>query len=438
MTVFQQGVGSIGTLTATSVSLDGSTATFPYPTQSNGNPLYAGFYSYTVVDGSGNIMPFHAFGIGNANTSQTTPYGIAAFSEATWNSSCENDSWYGTYCSGGQGTKSDYAVTLSSYGQVCLDGTCANVGSSPVDLQTWGSASGPSFYEDDGCSDVGSGEIQCFYTQYGWSVPAYAITADYGSNTASIVNLQNMTLSATVYVGAQPMAVVLDSNNANAYVANSGSSNVTQISLPSGSVIRTIPVGFRPTSITLDPSGTSLWVGGDDYVSNISLSNYSVTSTNSVSGQVTSLSVSHAQNQLVYTTVSDDLSTYEAGGSTTSGSSTTTRMAMSTANTSYRGSWIAVVPPYFKATTAVSATNNNGIAVQSTPTGFQVVDIPDNVILMTGTTPTPVRGIAIDPSQVTAYATLPESNEVITVNLPEPDPAQTNYNFPAQPTGQVE
>jgi hypothetical protein len=65
----------------------------------------------------------------------------------------------------------------------------------------------------------------------------------------------------------------------------------------------------------------------------------------------------------------------------------------------------------------VSTRFSNGTAASSTPTGFVIYDLVTHQQIMTGTTPTPVRGIASDPDAMYAYFTLPDSNEYISVPL---------------------
>jgi hypothetical protein len=57
------------------------------------------------------------------------------------------------------------------------------------------------------------------------------------------------------------------------------------------------------------------------------------------------------------------------------------------------------------------------MAASATPTGFVVYDLEGHTTLMTGATPTPVRGIAADPNCMFAYFTVPDSNEYIAVPL---------------------
>lgn len=408
-------------VSASSVAGDGSSATFPFPSGTYG-PLGSGLYGLTVNNQTASGPLTNAtsyFVIGANNTSFSAPYGVTAFDDSTWYSDCESDSWYGTYCSGGSGSKPDYSVTLASPGQVCFEGSCVNVGASPTDVKTWGSGTGQSYYQDDGCNDVGSGEIQCFWTNSGWNGPGYAITSDYGSNTATIVNLASMSAVATIPVGSNPMAVVLDSNQQNAYVANYGSETISQINLAGNYVANTIYVGANPAALTLDPSGNSLWVGGSNYMANVNLSNFAVTNY-WLQGQATSVGISQAQNSWICTTISSDHSTFTAQDAPLSNAwNVSTDLSMPISGTGYSGSGTSTTPaPYLGASAAVSAAYTNSLAVTSTPTGFAVIDLVKHQTILQGTTPSPVRGIAADAAQGVFYLTAPESNSVITVPLP--------------------
>jgi hypothetical protein len=77
----------------------------------------------------------------------------------------------------------------------------------------------------------------------------------------------------------------------------------------------------------------------------------------------------------------------------------------------------------------------NDIAVVTTPTGFAVVDIARGNVVMQGTTPTPVRGMAADPDQGVVFLTAPDSNTVLRVPLPsQMTPALTMTASPVTQT----
>ncbi|MGH7868028.1 MAG: YncE family protein, partial [Candidatus Dormibacteraceae bacterium] len=206
------------------------------------------------------------------------------------------------------------------------------------------------------------------------------------------------------------------------------SNTVTEINLATNSVIATLAVGTAPDALAPDPSGNYFWVAGLNYISKVSYTTFSIVSTTPISGQVTALAISNAQNEWVYTTISTDLATFSTQDAviTTGSPAIHSEAQISTAGTYYilGGGGASAPPPYLKASTVVSSNYNNGIAVTSSPTGFVVLDLVAHKQLMEGTTPTPVRGIATDPTQGVAYLTAPESNSIISVPLPAVQSAQ--------------
>jgi len=78
-----------------------------------------------------------------------------------------------------------------------------------------------------------------------------AVTADYGSNTASVINL-GTAIVTSVPVDTAPWDVAIDPSGTYAYVTNTGSNSVSRINLSDNSVTP-IPVGNNPTRIVIDP-----------------------------------------------------------------------------------------------------------------------------------------------------------------------------------------
>lgn len=415
-----KGTSLISHVTASNVSAGGTSATFSFPKPSSGS-LGSAFYTFNLAnENSAGVyqgIGTGFFSVGSNNTSQTTPYGIDAFDTGSYVETCIT----GKPCTQSATTSSGsgYIDTLATPGKVCLNDTaCVAVGAYPTSVKAYGSAA-KTDGENTNCVRQGT-IIICTITIDYVTEPQYAINTNYGSNTATIVSIPTMTVSATLPVGNQPVAVALDSTQTNAYVANYGSSSITKINLASKSVVGTLAVGRAPAALALDPSGTSLWVGGLNYISNVNLSNFSVTSTTSVSGQITSLGISAAQNAWVFTAISSDLSTFTAEDVTISNPGTIHSDAVvATAGTLFSGSGTgSTPPPYLNSNVVVSASDGNGVAVTSSPTGFVVLDLVAHTQIMQGTTAIPVRGIAVDPAQSVAYLTAPASNSVITAPLP--------------------
>jgi len=439
--VYQQNtLGPVASVMATSVASDASSATFPFPYRSNGAALQAGMYSYAAYEpdpnGLGTQDPLGSgyLSVFSNDTSRTTPYGIDAYDVGTSytteyisNGTTSSTTTPGTSAAG-------YLVTLATPGQLCLNATpCVQVGTTPTAVKAYGSVT-TAGSETGGCYvNYVDYSYNCTFNWTNTTMPQYAITANYGSNNVSIVNLSTMAVAATIPVGNGPVAVLISPDQTKAFVANYNSNTISEINLSTNTVIATLVVGTAPDTLALDPSGSYLWVAGLNYISEVSLSSFTVVSTSSVTGQVTALGIAGAQNEWVYTTVSTDLSTFQVhDAAITTGTLTiNSGTAMPTANTLYvlGGGGGSLPPSYVKASAVVSSNFGNGIVVMSTPTGFVVWDAVQHKQIMQGTTPSPVRGIATDALQSLAYLTAPESNSFITVPVPAPDPPRDNVNI---------
>jgi len=414
------GTTLVSQLIASSVSTGGTSATFAFPTPSSGS-LGSGFYTFSLANKNSTAIyqgiGTGYFSIGATNTSKITPYGVDAFDISSYSVECTGSSPCTTTTTT---IETGYIDTLATPGELCLnDSVCVAVGTTPTAVKAYGAANSETV-STGGCKREVSGGETCTRTTNVTSEPRHAITANYGSNTVSLVGLPAMTVAATIAVGTQPVAVALDSTQAYAYIANYGSSTISKIDLATASVVGTLTVGPGPATLTLDPSGASLWVGGLNYISNVNLSSFTITSTTSVSGQVTALGISAAQNSWVFTSISSDLSTFQAQDVSISSPGTIHSDAVaSTSGTDFVGTGTSSTPPaYLKSSVVVSSNDGNGIAITSSPDGFVVLDLVAHTQIMQGTTSSPVRGIAADPTQRLAYLTAPASNSLITVPLP--------------------
>lgn len=296
-----------------------------------------------------------------------------------------------------------YADNVVSY-----TGAVIPVGSEPVAIKTWGSYLG----------EVTKGDIH-FYTRG----PSNAIVANSGSSSVSIVSFSTNADVANIEVGAQPMALTLNSAATYAYVASLGSGTLAEINLSTETVTRTATGLSGALSVAMDPSGSYVWVGGANYLYEVSLSSFAVVQSVPVSGSVTSLAASNAQNELVYTLVQNCCSAssiYTANELLLSNLSTPGTYAHAAASPYASYTMNGTLPTAAalpQATGVVSARFSNGMAASATPTGFVIYDVISHQQIMTGNTPTPVRGIASDPDCMFAYFTLPDSNEYVAVPL---------------------
>lgn len=406
-------------MTATSVSSDGTTATFSFPTAPNGSALSAGVYAYgmwNVASSSGDLQlaGTNSISLGSNDTSKTTPYGVDVYGiTESGQDPCSPDM---TYCSPPWGpyTSINPVVTLSSTGKVNTPNGVITVGSQPTAIKVYGS------------SDVYTSQDYGGY--YDIAQPSNAIVTNFGSNTVSILDTVNSVVVTTISVGTQPITVVLSNSTGKAYVANYGSSSVSEINLSTNTQSRVASVGTRPEALCLDPGGTALWIGGLNYISKIDLSSLSTLQSFSVSGQVTSLAVSAGQNSLVYTTMSASggSTTFQAQQASLSNFGVQGTYAQYTmSSSSYYAEAITSggpapgAPGWLMSSGALVSSNyGNSAAVVGTPTGFAVIDLHRQVVVMQGNAPSAVRGMVTDPSQGLAYVTAPDSNSLITVPLP--------------------
>jgi YVTN family beta-propeller protein len=402
---------------AASVSPDGTAATFAFPKiTSSGASLPSGVYGFNLwnKNSSGTYLDqgVNFLSVGTNNTSYTTPYGVDAVNVKT--TSC---SYYQQHATCSTQTTPYPLLTLSSVGEVLAHGLIIGVGNQPVAIKSYKTVEQ---YQMSGTTDRGHSTDTFQHSR--------AIVANFGSNTASIIDLINKVVLQNIVVGTQPAAVLIKGDESKAYVANFGNSTVSEIDLTSNAQSRVVTVGTQPEALAMDTGGTALWVGGSNYISKLDLASFSVIQTFSVSGQVTSLAVSAGQNSLVYTTVAT------AGGSTTFQA-----QQAAVANAAIQGTYaqytMSSSTPYAQAITSggpapgapgwlassgalVSANYGNGLAVVGTPTGFALLDLVHRTTVMQGNMPSSVHGIATDPAQGIVYITAPDSNSFITVPLP--------------------
>ncbi|MBI1746574.1 MAG: beta-propeller fold lactonase family protein [Acidobacteria bacterium] len=93
-----------------------------------------------------------------------------------------------------------------------------------------------------------------FLTTIGILIPTHAQQMAYvtnsGSNTVSIIDIDNNTVVGTVSVGTRPSSLSITPDGTRVYVVNTGSNNVSVIDTATNRVIATISVGPAPHFIT--------------------------------------------------------------------------------------------------------------------------------------------------------------------------------------------
>jgi YVTN family beta-propeller protein len=422
LNVFDNHFALVNSVTASAVN--GSSATFPFPTTSGGAPLPGGSYGMTVSNANGPTVGGSFYTVGGVTT-LNSPFGVDAVDVSVKTTTCVTVRNI-THCTNPPPHVTPYAmVTLYGANQLSYQSALINVGTRPVAVKAFR-------VQDIDISDPNSDTTIIIATE-----PTLALVVNTGSNSASVVDLLQNTVSATVPVGAQPVALAIKSDESKAYVANYGSSTVTEINLSNFTASRTLALPQPPMSLTMDPGGSSLWVGGQGFLAKVDLGTFTVTTNLPVSGSINSLATSTQQNQIVYSLIGNtnaNFSSTSAYSTQSAPTSTYSVQQLSTTTISSTGSFdggasAAAYSAYTMGGTlpnavitpggsAISQSWGNGMGITASPTGFVVFDLVNQVEVMRGTTPTPIRAIASDPKNWNVYLTLPESNTLITVPLP--------------------
>ncbi|HEY6250938.1 MAG TPA: YncE family protein [Candidatus Angelobacter sp.] len=413
--VYDSTAAVVGDATASSVASDGSSVTFPFPAAISGGSLPSNTYMFAVknfTSGGFQVPTATYFSLGGT-VALSGAFGIDAgeITVAGWQ--CTPGT-RGQRCAPGSlisfsSTNPVPIVTQYYANQAVFNGYTLATGSEPVAVRLYGSAT---------ITICSTATCQEHRTQ-----PANAIVANSGSNTVTILNLVNHAVVTNVAVGTQPMGLTVNSAGTKAYVANYGSNSVYEIDLSTSTVSRTASVGSGPQSVAMDPGGSAVWVGGAGYLEKVDLTSFTVVSSVSVNGSVSSLAASNQQNELVYTLVhgccsgSSNAAVTEYSLSSSSSKGTYASMSAS-AYAAYTMNGTLPTPSAIPGATQVSVQWGNGLAASATPTGFVIYDLVSHQQLMATSTATPVRGIASDPNNTVVYFTTPDSNKYITVPLP--------------------
>ncbi|HEY2392235.1 MAG TPA: hypothetical protein VGK22_13765 [Candidatus Angelobacter sp.] len=437
LSLFDGSLSAVKQVAASSVAADGTTATFPFPTNADGSPLTFGHYSYNVANATGSGPSKVGVGVLSVATNATysgTPFGIDAVDIATTYVQCPIGGSCSTFVSNGPGPLITFAgLNKVVLGSPNIPSDAVTVGTTPVAVKAYGVTTVNT-----------SGTFTIFgIPEWTWTEtitgPHYALVANYGSNSVSRIDLLSLNtvgtfnLLNTITVGSQPVALAIKPDNTKAYVANYGSASISEIDLASQTQTRVLSVGTSPLSLSIDSSGSTLWVGGLNYITKVDLASFTASSTFTVSGQVGSVAVASTQNALVYTAVSTGTSTFQAqNASISTGTPMQTFVSASTTGTAFASG----TPGYLlSGVSAVSSNFNNRYALTSTPTGFELIDLQTQTVIMDGTTPSAIRGMAIDPSGQMIYLTAPESNSVISIPAPPPNAPQVISNIGSKHSG---
>ncbi len=309
-------------------------------------------------------------------------------------------------------------MTLYESGKVTYNGTTVPVGSGPTVVRAY----------NVNTTTITIGSLGTYTTT---TQAQNALVVNSSGNSVSILNLPAGLVTATIEVGNQPVDARISSDNSSAYVVNYGSGTVSKISLSSLAVVATGSVGTQPTSLDFDSNGNPV-VGGAGYITTLNPNTLAIVTTQQVSGSISALAISRAQNQILTSTVTGSGSgqmTNVGALMTQNYSQVFSSEAMSAtpfAQSSISGS--LAFPAQLATGILVSPILNNSFAAEATPTGFLITDLETNQVLLSGSTPYPVRGMAFDATNGFFYFTMPDSNSVVTVPIPT-TPINANVQY---------
>jgi YVTN family beta-propeller protein len=421
---------------ASSVAGDGSSATFPFPTQPSGAGLPAGLYGETVLNANGNggydYADFNFVSIA-AHQTLNKPFGVAAsWNNSSYSYSYTEDIYNDGTCAGPtyseQGSNSSQFPVVSLYSQnaVVVGTATISVGINPTTVLAYADVRTTDF-EDTHCQYGGGRETSSSTTD----ALTRAIVANSGSNSVSILDIVNDVVLATVPVGQIPTGIALSPDQSKAYVANYGDGTVSKVDLNAMSVISTAAVGGHPTTVVTTNDG-SVWVGGNGYIAKLSASLTIVGTYNTSGKAVLSMQISNSMRELaammadangnvfldeVNTSSTVQNNSYVTNASNMISSLGTYSNAQNQSTRAY--AMVEVDSPVVAQTANPTLVVNDGwAAISATPTGFVVTDLSGHTVLMQATTPGPVTSIAVDPYLHVAYVAIPDANLLLTVPMP--------------------
>lgn len=409
------------TITASSVSSGGATATFPL-----GNSLPQGGYFFVTENknstGGYDFNSWNLYTIAGSQTIAGNPFGVSVGAQTI--NYLETNSCVRPAVKTTSSTSITFpAVSLYSSNEVSISGSIIGVGSNPTAIAAYQSL--------PVTINFGSG---CDTGKYTYTGTTRAIVTNSGGNTVTVLDIVNNKVFTTITVGTQPVAIVTAADGSAAYVANYKDNTVSRIDLTTDTVTSTVAVGGSPTSVSLTSAGI-LWVGGAGFLTQINTSTMAVAGTESVAGKtIIALGYSDSLNELIATSVdtSNNVIADEINPATFQSGGTYTTMASHTIST--LGTYTQPSGQIVRAFTSTLA-NNTSISsiltgapplvvqdgwavVTATPTGFTITDASGHVVLVSETTPSPVTAIAVDAKLNVAYLTMPDSNTMLTVPLP--------------------
>jgi hypothetical protein len=370
-----------------------------------------------------------AFGVAVANPKYTTIYSGAP--DTYGDGTCAGQYYSHTYISGGDQIP---LVTLPTLGKLALGSASqtVSVGSNPTVVVPY----------NDQTVSTNTQIDQCNFEYDEYTGAQSALVVNTGSNTVSLVSIGSYNYpSGTVNVGTSPVAAVIDPSESLAYIANYGDSTISEVDLGNVHLTRTLGVMTHPTSVAFDSNG-NLWVGGQGNLQMIDRTNWAVWTTFPIDGTVTGMSYDTAQGAFVSAVLkngtasspSSGLTLHNAVAFSTSGGvsySTTSLVNVATGN-STTSSIAADTAPYAQSSMAsylafpgqtafnppIYTSSSGDLIATANGDTFTVSVLSTGKVLVSGTTPHPIRGIALTPTKL--YLTMPESNSLVTLPIQLP------------------
>lgn len=444
--LFSTSLSNPANMTASSVASDGSSAVFPYPTAAGGGSLPAGGYLATITTDPANadqttngLEPLY---IAHDDTSFPSAFGVAVATPKTLTITSHVVDIYGDdTCAGGSPSTTSVIggtqlplVTLPTEGKLALGNASSTitVGSNPTVVLTYNDQEQDNtYYAGDICNN--STYVQTTGAQS-------ALVVNTGSNSVSLVNIGTSQFpSGTVTVGQSPVSAVISPDETMAYVANYIDGTISEVNLNSVQQTRILTVMPHPTTLSYDSSG-NLWVGGQGFLQKVNLASWSAGSAISVDGTINSMNYDASTNSMVSTILQNGTINLPSHGRThanaieystsstpssyatsmvvnvNTGSTTTSSMFADSA--SYTQSSVAsylAFPSQTSATPPIYAASTGNLTATATGSSFTVSVISTGKVLVAGTLPYPIRGIALSPTMI--YFTMPESNSLVSLPI---------------------
>jgi YVTN family beta-propeller protein len=130
----------------------------------------------------------------------------------------------------------------------------------------------------------------------------FAFVSNSESNSITPINLISHTAGSEIPVGTYPNGISRQPGGTQVWVANTNAQSLSVIDTLSNTVVKTIPRDLgasfgslnRPQSVLFNPSGSSIYVGGDDFLSMFNAASMAPVVSRPFPGTVTNLSMSDA------------------------------------------------------------------------------------------------------------------------------------------------